>query len=42
VINFGRRDTLFDIDRWLLGLCEAKVRAPVCEVPTIPDLAVAS
>jgi hypothetical protein len=34
-----KQDTQFDIDRWLLGLREAKVRVPVYEVPTIPGMA---
>lgn len=31
-------ETQFDIDRWLLGLDEAKVDVPVYELPTIPGL----
>lgn len=34
-----KQDSQFDIDRWLLGLSEAKVRVPFYEVPTIPGLA---
>lgn len=34
-----KQDSQFDIDRWLLGLREAKVRVRVYEVPTIPGLA---
>lgn len=31
--------TQFDIDRWILGLIQADVRAKILEVPTIPGLA---
>ena len=34
-----KQDSQFDIDRWLLGLREAKVKVRVYEVPTIPGLA---
>ncbi|MFG0275178.1 MAG: hypothetical protein ACF8QF_08980 [Phycisphaerales bacterium] len=34
-----RQRTQFDIDRWLLGLLQADVRAQLLEVPTIPGLA---
>ncbi|MEM9323221.1 MAG: hypothetical protein AAGA41_10335, partial [Pseudomonadota bacterium] len=30
--------TQFDIDRWLLGMAQAGLKAPLLEVPTIPGL----
>ncbi len=33
-----KQDAQFDIDRWLLGLLQAKVDAQLAELPTIPAL----
>lgn len=33
-----KQDTQFDIDRWLLGMAQAGLKAPLLEVPTIPGL----
>lgn len=33
-----KQNSQFDIDRWLLGLCEAGVKVRAFEVPTIPGL----
>lgn len=30
------QDTQFDVDRWLLGLLQGKLQAPLYEMPTIP------
>jgi len=38
LVGYKQR-TQFDIDRWLLGLLDADVRARILEVPTIPGLA---
>lgn len=32
------QETQFDIDRWLMGLLQAGVAAPLVEIPTIPGL----
>ncbi|MEM1439699.1 MAG: hypothetical protein AAF545_01150 [Pseudomonadota bacterium] len=32
------QQTQFDIDRWLLGMAQAGLKAPLLEVPTIPGL----
>ncbi len=34
-----KQDSQFDLDRWLLGLTEAKVDVALYEIPTIPGLA---
>ena len=33
------RDTQFDIDRWLLGVTQARLDVTTYEIPTIPGLA---
>lgn len=33
-----KQQTQFDIDRWLLGMAQAGLKAPLLEVPTIPGL----
>lgn len=32
------QEAQFDIDRWLMGLMQAEVEAPILELPTIPGL----
>lgn len=33
-----KQSAQFDIDRWLMGLIQAKVKAQIVEIPTIPGL----
>lgn len=37
LIGYKQR-TQFDIDRWIMGLLQAKVDVPILELPTIPGL----
>ena len=32
------QSTQFDIDRWIMGLLQANIKAPIYEIPTIPGL----